>query len=245
MRMRFIGTGQMSTKRRRCTSFVVDDKILFDIGSGTVAGLWDNGMEVDWIRAIVITHYHADNFGDILLFLYRRMQMSDASRGKPLAIIGPKGIHKKIVDYANFLFGDIRDHKNMADMMNVTFVEIQPGARAIVEEYEIQAIQVVHGRAIANGYIIKCNNRAIGYTGHACLTDGLMEHIREADAWAVDANDIMRVETRHMGFGEVIALADKYKKITFFAVNRGDYDISSNIQINLICPEDNDEYFVR
>jgi len=242
MRVQFIGTGQLATKRR-CTSFVVNGSVLFDIGCGTVEGLLANGLDVGDIKVLVISHFHADHFGDIVYFLHRRNMQGHTD--KMLTIIGPWGLQKKVIDFNNLLFGDIRDYSDMATKWNIRFIELADGANLDMGSFEIEVFKVIHGTLDANGYIIRSGKTAVGYTGDACMSDNLMDKIPDAKYWIMDANEIMRQEGRHLGFSELIGIAEMYKSIIFYAVHRNDYDISSSTQINLFCPLDNEEFVAK
>jgi len=242
MRVRFLGTGTLGTQRR-CTSFLVNDNILFEIGNGTVAGLLENNLDVKNISIIVISHFHGDHYGDIVYFLHRRAMQELIDQ--PLVIVGPKGLQKKIIEFNNLLFGDIRDHSEIAEMWNIRFIELGDSGVLVSDEFEIEAFKVLHGKLDANGYIVRYGNKTLGYTGDACLTDGVMARIREAKTWIMEANEMMRKEGLHIGFSELIGLADMYPKIDFYAVHRKDYDMSKNIQVNLIAPIDGDEIILK
>lgn len=242
MKFKFLGTGQLATKRR-CTSFIVNDSILFDIGNGTVAGLIENGLDVSNIKVIVISHFHADHFGDIVYFFHRRS--IQGLTDKQLMIIGPKGLKQKAIGLEVQMFGDFGDFKDIEERWNLKFAELDDDQKVIAEDFEITAFRVKHGTGTCNGYIIKQRDGAtLGYTGDACLSDGLVGRIPEAKNWIMDANDVMRMENFHIGFGEVIGIADTHKNTTFYAVHRKDYD-TGNAPANLICPIDNDEYVAR
>lgn len=242
MRVKFIGTGQLGTQRR-CTSFLVNDSVLFDIGNGTIAGLLENRLDVKNIKLIVISHFHGDHFGDIVYFLHRRA--AQGLTDTPLVIIGPKGLQQKVIDFNNFLFGDIRNYADLAKVWNIHFVELGNGGKIVAGEFEIHSFKVVHSKSDANGYIISSGSKAIGYTGDACMSDSLMEQFPGARNWIVDANELMRKEGSHIGFSELIGLADMFKDINFYAVHRKDYDTSSNVQINLIVPMDDDGFLAK
>lgn len=242
MKVRFIGTGQLGTKRR-CTSFLVNESILFEIGNGTVAGLLDNRLDVGDISIIVISHFHGDHFGDIVHFLHRRSMQGHVD--KPLMIIGPRGLAQKIIEFNNLLFGDIRDHKDIASVWNIKFAELDDGSKIILGELEIEAFKVDHSTLNANGYIIKSITKALGYTGDACMSNELIARIPEVKNWIIDANEMMRKENFHIGFSEVIGLADTFPRINFYAVHRKDYETGSNVQINLMVPMDDEEIFIK
>jgi len=242
MKVKFIGTGNMSTLRRN-TSFIVNESVLFDIGFGTVHGLIANGLDVAHVKVLVISHFHGDHFGDIVYFLFRRHMQKLTE--EMLTIIGPWGLQQKVIEMANHLFGDVRDYSELATMWNIRFVELSDGANLNLGNCTIEVFKVVHGKLDANGYIIRADGKSLGYTGDASMSDGIMERIPDADTWIVDTNDLIRSEDRHMGFTELIGIANMYKSINFYAVHRGDYDTSSSTEINLFCPFDNEEFIAK
>ena len=71
MKVQFLGTGTIGGDSRALTSFLVDDQILFDIGSGTINRLKQLGFTPPQIQYIFISHYHIDHFSDIILYLVR------------------------------------------------------------------------------------------------------------------------------------------------------------------------------
>jgi len=239
MRVKFIGTGQMATKRK-CTSFVVNNNVLFDIGNGVVDGLLANNLDVENIKVIVISHFHTDHFGDIVYFLHRRNLQGHTD--KMLTIIGPWGLQQKVIDFNNFLFGDVRDYKDIATKWNIRFIELADGANLNMGSFEIEVFKVAHSTVHANGYIIRAGKTSIGYSGDAAMTDAFLEKIPDAKYWIIDANDILRAEGFHIGFTELIGIAATHKDRVFYAVHRKDYDISSSTEINLFCPLDNEEF---
>lgn len=62
MKISFIGTRTMGCKDRINTSILIDDEILFDIGSGTVNQLRNMGKSLGKIRYLFISYYHIDTF---------------------------------------------------------------------------------------------------------------------------------------------------------------------------------------
>ena len=76
MKIDVIGSGAIFTKYNSA-SYLIDDKILFDIPNGTCKKLMSMKKDVHKIRNVIITHFHADHYFDFP-FLYLN-QMSDCS----------------------------------------------------------------------------------------------------------------------------------------------------------------------
>jgi len=64
-------------------------RLLMDCGSGTLHGLARCGLAWERVTHVVLTHFHADHFGDIpaLLFALRHA----TKRTEPLVVLGPAG----------------------------------------------------------------------------------------------------------------------------------------------------------
>ena len=76
MKIDVIGSGAIFTKYNSA-SYLIDDKILFDIPNGTCKKLMSMKKDIHEIRNVIITHFHADHYFDFP-FLYLN-QMSDCS----------------------------------------------------------------------------------------------------------------------------------------------------------------------
>ena len=61
--------------------------VLLDCGQTTLTGLSASAIDREEIEAIVVSHFHADHFGGIPLFLLGSVY--DDARRNPLQIVGP------------------------------------------------------------------------------------------------------------------------------------------------------------
>lgn len=85
MKIKFIGTGNMTLSNRANTSILIDN-ILFDIGAGTMRQLELLNTDFKTINYIVLSHFHVDHFLDIAYYLLKRhLTKVDC----PLTIISP------------------------------------------------------------------------------------------------------------------------------------------------------------
>ena len=61
---------------RNNTSFIIDDKILFDTPAGSYKDIITK-IDILKLDAIFISHFHADHFGDFPVFATRFMRYSE------------------------------------------------------------------------------------------------------------------------------------------------------------------------
>ena len=240
MKIKFIGTGQMSTKRR-CTSFVVNDSMLFDIGFGTIEGLKQNGLDTKDIKTIVISHTHADHSFDIIQFLHRR-KMKGEITGEPLVIVGPKGIKEFLNKLNVFGFGDISIYSvanETPGKFNFEVIELGDNQTYKGKDFTVKAFKVLHGSAECNGYFLKSGKTNLGYSGDSSLCDGLTNNIKNANTWIIESNDVNPMPNIHLGLGEVLELAKQHNETNFYVVHRKDYETPNNIK-NVFFPFDNE-----
>jgi len=69
-----------------------EDRILMDCGSGTLRTLARLGRAWEEITYLFISHFHTDHVGELAPLLFALKHGGDASRTRPLTVLGPRGI---------------------------------------------------------------------------------------------------------------------------------------------------------
>ena len=240
MNIKCIGTGTMGCDNRTNNSILVNDSILFDIGTGVLNQLRKYNIKLNKIEYIIISHYHADHFLDIVNFLIRRNIRKETEN--KLTIIGPKDVKEKIVELMYFTHGDGSSDKynNIEEKYNIEFAKLNEEEKEF-NDFSLKSISLKHGNTFpCNGYVLKTKDYAIGYTGDTTICSGLAELINLSDHIFIDVAFKETTET-HLGYLELEQIAKENLNKKFYAVHRGDYVIK-NLTKNIIVPMDGDEY---
>lgn len=80
----------MSAKRA-CPSFIVNERMLFDVGPGSVRNLRVSRLDPNRIEKVFISHSHADHISDLIPFLWA-IQID--GRRNSLDVYGPPGFRE-------------------------------------------------------------------------------------------------------------------------------------------------------
>ncbi len=235
----FLGTGNFATSRK-CTSFVIDQQILFDVGYGTVNALIDNNLDTKDIRYLLISHFHGDHIGDIIHFITRRIAKKETHL--PLQIIAPKGAKKIIGKYLEAHFADDRaDIAKLVPLYESTIaniLEINEGQEFNDSIVKIRPFYVQHSPE-AQGYIINIKNKIIGCSGDTELCDALLTQIKNADTWVINCSHKDGDNKRNMSASEVAKIARENPGRKFYGVHRKDYVLDTK-PANFFLPNDNE-----
>ena len=103
MKITILGTGCIWTKRA-CASYLINDDILMDVGSGTLKQLFKSSNKllhhekIGRIKLILISHYHIDHYFDIVHFMWKIA--SDKNPEFNATIICPPGEKKELKLFA-------------------------------------------------------------------------------------------------------------------------------------------------
>ena len=96
LNLKFIGTGTIfPNSDRSCTCILIEslkEKILIDIGSGSLHRFAVEKIDIQSINYIFLTHFHPDHIGDLIPFLFAIRNSRNLHSKGNLHIIGPRGL---------------------------------------------------------------------------------------------------------------------------------------------------------
>lgn len=92
MKVTLLGSGGSAVSAKRaCSSILLDESILFDLGPGSLRNLLISGFKTDQLSVVFISHCHADHISDLMPFLWT-IQID--GRRNPLQIYGPPSFER-------------------------------------------------------------------------------------------------------------------------------------------------------
>jgi ribonuclease Z len=166
-----------------------DQKLLIDAGRGATIRLYQLGVLLGRIDALLLTHYHSDHTAGIPdLWLTRWLQSNFAGRTAPLHVIGPTGAKT------------LMSHLQQAYALDITIrtedEKLSPEDAAVdVQEFasdgviyekggvKVIAFEVDHGDVIkpAYGYRIEYGGRAVVISGDTRYNENVVKYGAFAD----------------------------------------------------------------
>ena len=176
-RVTLLGTGTPTPRPDRFGPSTLieagEQKLLIDAGRGATIRLYQIGVPIGRIDALLLTHYHSDHtVGVPDLWLTGWLQSHFAARTKPFRVIGPAGAKALMSHieraYALDVKTRIEDEKLPAEGVAVEVEEFdRDGTVYDRDGLRVIAFEVDHGAAIkpAYGYRFEYGGRAVVISG--------------------------------------------------------------------------------
>ena len=184
-----------------------DQKLLIDAGRGAAIRLYQAGVPIGSIDALLLTHFHSDHTVGIPdIWLTGWLQSHFGTRSKPFRVIGPPGT-KTLMSHLELAYAaDIRirieDEKLPAEGA-VVAVEEFGGDGVVYEKGDLRVIafEVDHGDVIkpAYGYRIEHRDRSVVISGDTRFNANVIRHGTGADL-LIHEVAIVRPELAHEPF---------------------------------------------
>lgn len=205
MKVTLLGTGTPTNPHRFQSSVLIEigeSRLLFDAGRGTVHQLYQEGVDLQRISPVFITHHHFDHINDLFDVI-----ISTAMRGRDfsLQIYGPAGT-KRIVEallgqvYAQDIRFRLEEDRAIRKVggswgerpdaiLMVDVKDIEPGLVAETPHWRVYADDVLHGdfpdapdfdwRSM--GYRIEAESKVVTISGDTAPCEGIVRLARDAD----------------------------------------------------------------
>lgn len=189
MKLTFVGCGDaFGSGGRFNTCFFVEaasSAFLIDCGASALIGLKKSDIDRNAIKAIFITHFHADHCGGIPFFMLDAQFI--ARRKEPLEIAGPPGLKAWFERAMDAAFpGSAATPWGF----RLSLIELAEGA-AWHSSTGVQVLprRVLHGKPEGQffAYRISADGKVLAYTGDTEWTDTLIEIARNADLLIAEA----------------------------------------------------------
>lgn len=213
MKISILGTGCIWTQRA-CASYLIDDNILVDVGSGSMKQLFKNTKnllhheKIGKIKLILITHFHLDHYFDIVPLLWKLA--SDKYPDFKATIICPPGGEEKIEQLCR-LGLSVSSFKKLNFKGHIKFVDASTLKDFTFGDYEISSLKMDHGDIDCYGYIFKRKNgKTVSFTGDSTMCESVRHMIDNSHLAFVDMAGT-DISNKHYNIIDGIELMKEYE----------------------------------
>ena len=211
MRVQFLGTGDAFCSGGRFqTCFYLSAQgfnCLIDCGATSLLALKTNGINLEQIDGIVISHFHGDHFGGIPFFLLAsRFQ---EKRTRPLYILGPEGVSDRV----EALLGHLYPNTSLNDLsFEVRFMEFSQHGFVELGPLKIESFPVVHvPESNPHGIRILSEQKCLSFSGDTGWTDELYKIADQADLFICECNFYDTESESHLNYQKIKSELEKLR----------------------------------
>lgn len=199
----FVGTSDaFGSGGRRQSAYLLrapSGGVLLDCGTTTGTGLSALGIEREEIDAIALSHFHADHFGGIPLFLLGALYQE--RRRKPLLVAGPPGTESRVRAMARAIGHPI---EAQSWSFPIRFLDLPPGKTSEVGPVQVRTFETRHSpEACPHGLELRAGKRRLVYSGDTGWFEGLPEHARGADLFLCECTLLRKSYEYHLSLEEL------------------------------------------
>lgn len=180
----FIGTGNAFAPTRYWSSFLVNDRVLFDAPPTLLAHLKRLRKDPGEIEVIFISHFHGDHYFGLPFLLLEYAEL--APRHRDLTIVGPPGIAKRAQSLTDLAFSNVfRKDRGYG----LHFIEVEDGMERAVADVSFVARKVFHVQGLeCFGFRATIGGKTIAYSGDTVMCDALVPLADGADVFVCECS---------------------------------------------------------
>ena len=180
----FLGSGNAFAAGRYWSSFLLNDRYLFEASPVALPHLKRCDVALEEIEAVFISHFHGDHFFGLPFLLLEYAELT--SRSKELTIIGPPGVQERVGTVIKAGFPHLLDHKKS---YRESYLELRDGLEGEVGGLKFRARSVTHVDGMeCFGFRVQIGERTLAYSGDTVLCDPLVELAEGADVFVVECS---------------------------------------------------------
>jgi ribonuclease BN (tRNA processing enzyme) len=185
LELHFLGTGSGFAPARYYSSFLLNDRYLFDASPVVVPHLKKLGKDLRDIEVIFISHFHGDHYFGLPFMLLEYAELKH--RTKDLTIVGPPGLQRRIEAATNLAFANVFRKRERG--YHLTFTEAKNGRGGEAAGCEYMPLKVKHVPDLeAFGFRVTVGDRVVAYSGDTALCDSLVPLADESDVFVCECS---------------------------------------------------------
>ena len=213
MKITILGTGCIWTKRA-CASYLINDDIIVDPGSGTLKQLLKttnkllHHEKIEKIKLILISHYHLDHYFDVAHLMWKIA--SEKNPNTNAVIICPPGGEERIKLLCQLGMSDVT-YKGLNFDKYIKFVDASKMGKFVYNNFEITSLKMDHGSTECYGYMIKeAGGKTVSFTGDTNYCENMQKMIDNSDLAFVDMAGT-DLSNKHFNIIDGIKLMHSYR----------------------------------
>ncbi len=180
----FLGTGNAFAPDRYWSSFLVNDRYLFDASPVALPHLKRCRVPLEEIETIFISHFHGDHFFGLPFLLLEYAEQTQ--RSKDLTILGPPGIQECVRTVTEAGFPNVTSSEKT---YRETYVELREGSSGEVAGLQYVARRVNHVEGLDSlGLRVRVGGRTLAYSGDSVPCQALLELADGVDVFVVECS---------------------------------------------------------
>jgi ribonuclease BN (tRNA processing enzyme) len=176
--------------------------LLLECGPSVLAAMKRAKVATSTPDAILVSHLHGDHFGGIpFVFLEYMFQNR---RTRPLRIIGPPTLERRVDDLYRALYKDIVECRPLA--FELQYVEVHPGSRLEVAGFAVEAFEVPHSATpFSLGYRLSGGGATVLFSGDSAWTDEFIPRSQGVDVFLCECCSLERATDVHTSYADILA----------------------------------------
>ena len=221
MKVYLVGTSCTWFKRNN-TSFILDDKILFDVPQGNYK-LIIRKVDFYQIESVYISHFHTDHFSDLQVVTTKYMREAEKNGvTRKLKVFGPKGTLEHLIDCnkVNCASPDECNKETLSRMID--FIEVGDGDEFEDCDYKVKVYKMDHADVYCQGYTFTDKNgMTVAFSADTKDCEALHKMLEISKFAFVDMAALKSYHS-HLDVNGFISLTKKYKNCKMYPVHTSD-----------------------